>query len=286
MNTNPLNSVIFINLPDDYQLPKEALTIDTTIPLPVQTNQADAQNFNPKELTWEMILAGILTILAYETDNPHTDYYRSLVKTTKPNIREELTEAAILKAKNEDWDIAEEIFAALRGLDPEDTITILNSALFFDQKAESYRRSGLNEDADAYDSLAFDYYKKALVAEPPLPDAFFNAAFFHLKQRNYAKGRDCFETYLKLTEVEDESELSENDKYKRERAEEIVNDIENRNLEDELFKSAYDFIKMEQEEKALIMIIGPAIAIVWDVGRTEKRPFCKQLNAAEKMLTH
>ena len=251
MNTNPLDSIVFITLPDDYQLPQDALKIDTTIPLPVQTNTSNAESFNPAELTWEMILAGILTILAYESDNPHIQYYRSLVNTTKPNIKSELTEAAILKAKNEDWDIAEEIFAALRGLDPEDAMTTLNSALFFDQKAESYRRSGLNEDADAYDALAFDYYKKALVAEPPLPDAFFNAAFFYLKQRNYTKGRDCLETYLTLTKSEDEKNLNENDKYKRERAKEIIDDIANRNLEDELFKSAYDFIQMEQEEKAL-----------------------------------
>ena len=251
MSANPLDSVIFITLPDDYELPKEALKIDTTIPLPVQTPDGNAKNFNPKELTWEMILAGILTILAYEQDNPNIQYYRSLVKTTKPNIKSELTEAAILKAKNEDWDIAEEIFAALRGLEPEDSVTILNSALFFDQKAESYRNSGLNEDADAYDELAFDYYKKALVTEPPLPDAFFNVSFFYLKQKNYKKARECFETYLELTKVDDETKLSENESYKRERAKEIVDDISNRNLEDELFKSAYDFIKMEQEEKAL-----------------------------------
>ena len=29
MSANPLDSVIFITLPDDYELPKEALKIDT-----------------------------------------------------------------------------------------------------------------------------------------------------------------------------------------------------------------------------------------------------------------
>ncbi len=251
MTTNPLNSVVFITLPDDYELPKEAYKIDTTIPLPVQLPTEDTKNFDIKDLKWEMILAGILTVLAYETDNKNAQYYRSIILASKPNIKLELTEAAILKTKNEDWDIAEEIFTALHGLDPEDMAIVLNSALFYDQKAESFRRAGLNEDADAYDDLAFDYYKKAMVAEPPLPDAFFNAGFFYMKQRNYSKGKDCFETYLTLTKETDETKISENDKYKRERAKEIVNDIAARNLEDELFKSAYDFIKMEQEDKAL-----------------------------------
>ncbi|MDD7417203.1 MAG: tetratricopeptide repeat protein [Treponemataceae bacterium] len=251
MNSDPLNSIIYVTLPDDYVLPKEAYKIDTTIPLPIQMPTPDIKEFDIKELKWEMVLAGILTVLAYEVDNPNVQYYRSIILASKPNIKAELTEAAILKTRNEDWDIAEEIFTALHGLDPEDMTVILNSALFFDQKAESYRRSGLNEDADAYDDIAFDYYKKAMVAEPAIPDAFFNAAFFYLKQRNYAKGKECFETYLTLTKEMDDNKLSENDKYKRDRAKEIINDICSRNLEDELFKSAYDFIKMEQEEKAL-----------------------------------
>ncbi|MCR5698058.1 MAG: tetratricopeptide repeat protein [Treponemataceae bacterium] len=251
MNSDPLNSIIYVTLPDDYVLPKDAYKIDTTIPLPIQMPSPDIKEFDIKDLKWEMVLAGILTVLAYEVDNPNVQYYRSIILASKPNIKAELTEAAILKTRNEDWDIAEEIFTALHGLDPEDMTVILNSALFFDQKAESYRRSGLNEDADAYDDIAFDYYKKAMVAEPAIPDAFFNAAFFYLKQRNYAKGKDCFETYLTLTKETEDNKLSDNDKYKRDRAKEIINDICSRNLEDELFKSAYDFIKMEQEEKAL-----------------------------------
>ena len=251
MNSDPLNSIIYVTLPDDYVLPKEAYKIDTTIPLPIQMPTPDIKELDIKELKWEMVIARIRTGLAYEVDNPNVQYYRSIILASKPNIKAELTEAAILKTRNEDWDIAEEIFTALHGLDPEDMTVILNSALFFDQKAESYRRSGLNEDADAYDDIAFEYYKKAMVAEPAIPDAFFNAAFFYLKQRNYAKGKECFETYLTLTKEMDDNKLSENDKYKRDRAKEIINDICSRNLEDELFKSAYDFIKMEQEEKAL-----------------------------------
>ncbi len=251
---NPLDSVVFINLPEGFSLSKDAMHIDTTIPLPVQLPIKDGvvqRDFSPAELSQEMILAGILTVLAYDKENAHIQYYRSVLNSARPNLKKELTEAAILKTKNEDFDIAEEIFEALRGLDPEDMAIVLNTALFFDQRAESYRRSGLLEDAEAYDDDAHRYYRMAMEAEPAIPDAFFNAAFFYLKQRNYARGKECLETFLALTSGMSEDELGENGQYKKKRAGEIVEDISRRNLDDELFKSAYDFISMGEEQKGL-----------------------------------
>ena len=76
--------------------------------------------------------------MAYDKSNPNLNYYRNIITNAKPNIKTELSEAAILKARNEDFEIAEEIFDALRGLDPEDMAIVLNTALFFDQRADSY----------------------------------------------------------------------------------------------------------------------------------------------------
>lgn len=247
-----LDSVYFINLPEDFKFSQNAMHIDTTIPLPVQKKDSDSsETFNMKELTEEQILAGILTIFAYDKHNKHIEYYRSIMKNARPNLKKELTEAAILKAKNEDFEIAEEIFSALRGFDPEDMAMVLNSALFFDQRADSYRKSGLFEDADAYDEDALNYYKEAMDAEPAMPDAFFNAGFFYLKQRNYHEAKSSFETYLALTcEVKDE-ELGENGVYKKNRAQQIIDDITNRNMEDDHFRAAYDFINRGEDEKGL-----------------------------------
>lgn len=249
---SPLDSVYFIDLPENFKLSKDSFHIDPTIPLPVQKKDNEsAGSFNMAELTEEQILAGILTILAYDKNNEYIQYYRSILKNARPNLKKELSEAAILKAKNEDFDIAEEIFSALRGFDPEDMAILLNTALFLDQRAESYRRSGLNEDADAYDEDALNLYKEAMEAEPPLPDAFFNAGFFYLKQRKYKEAKDAFETYLALTcEITDE-ELGENGVYKKNRAQEILNEIKNRNMEDDHFRAAYDLISRGEEEKGL-----------------------------------
>lgn len=247
-----LDSIYYISLPENFELSKNAMHIDKTIPLPVQKKDKDSpDNFNMEELTSEQILSGILTVLAYDKKNERLDYYRSIIKEARPNLKQELSAAAILKTKNEDYDIAEEIFMALRGFDPDDVAIILNTALFFDQRADSYRRSGLNEDADAYDSSAEEYYKMAMDHDPPPPDAFFNAGFFYLKQNDFFNARGCFDSYLALTcDVKDE-DLGENGVYKKERAQEIINEIKNGNMDDARFKNAYKLIQSGQEEKGL-----------------------------------
>lgn len=252
---SPLESVYFINLPEGFELSKESFPIDVTIPLPVQKKDSDAPGqFNPEELTQEQILAGILTVLAYDKHNEHLQYYRSIITKARPDIKKELSEAAILKVKNEDFEIAEEIFMALQGLDPEDKAITLNMALFFDQRADSYRQSGLTEDADAYDEEALNYYKDAMVAEPAIPDAFFNAGFYYLKQKDYNAAKDAFETYLALTCETKDEDLGDNGVYKKERAQEIIYNIKNQNMDDTRFKAAYDLISSGEEEKGLDQI--------------------------------
>ena len=248
--SNPLESVYFITLPDDFKLSESALKIDKTVPLPVQKKSGDSTPAI-KSLEPEQILAGILTVLAYDRHNAYLDYYRSIIKKARPDIQRELTEAAILKSKDEDWELAEELFMTLRGLDPENPVTALNIAIFLDQRAESYRKSNLNEDADAYDNDAFKYYKEAMNAEPPLPDAFFNCGFFHLKQYDFREAKSCFETYVALTCDATDDELGENGIYKKERAQELVDLINNENLEDKAFITAYKLISGGQEEKGL-----------------------------------
>lgn len=249
---SPLNTIYYITLPENFELSKNAMHIDKTIPLPVQQKTGDAPgSFYKDDITSEQILSGILTVLAYDRHNEHLDYYRSVLKEARPQIKKELSEAAILKARNEDFDIAEEIFLALQGFDPEDPAITLNMALFFDQRADSYRRASLNEDADAYDDSALSYYKEAMLKEPPLADAFFNAGFFYMKKHDFKNAKESFETYIALTcDIKDE-ELGENGIYKRERAQELLNTIKNQNMDDERFRAAYELISSGQEEKGL-----------------------------------
>ena len=147
--------------------------------------------------------------------------------------------------------MAEELFTALRGLDPADIGITLNYALYLDQRADSYRRSSLIDDADACDAEAEANYKIVMENDPAVPDGFFNAGFFYMKCHDFRKARDCFETYVALTcDVSDE-DLGQNGIYKKERAQEILDNIKNQNMDDERFKAAYEFINRGEEEKGL-----------------------------------
>lgn len=249
---SPLETIYFINLPENYKFSDAAMKIDTSVPLPVQKKtEGDPNDFDMNDIQPEQVLAGILTVLAYDKHNEHLEYYRSIIMQAKPNIKKELTEAAIIKTKNEDWDFAEELFLTLKGIDPEDKAITLNLALFLDQRAESYRRSGLHDDADAYDNDALEYYKDAMNAEPAIPDAFFNAGFFYLKQHDYHEAKGAFETYLALTCDAKDEDMDENARYRQERAQEIVNKISNENMDDAAFAQAYRLISTGKEEEGL-----------------------------------
>ena len=291
---SPLDTVYFITLGEDFKFSEQAMHIDPSIPLPVQKKDKDAPGtFNMAELTEEQILAGLLTVMAYDSDNKNILYYRSLLKKARPNLKAELTEAAILKTKNEDFELAEEIFASLRGFDPEDIATILNTALFLDQRGDFYRQSGLTDDADACDEEALFYYKQAMDAEPAVPDAFFNAGFFYLKKRNFVEAKSVCETYRALTCEESDEDMGENGVYKKNRAQEILNDIANRSLEDEHFSAAYRLIdsdKVEEglEEIRLFITKNPHVWNAWFMlgwGLRKAGRFEEALKAFEKALS-
>lgn len=251
-SSSSLDSIFYIKVPENFVASDDVFKIDTSIELPVQKKMDDLMGeFDASEISTEQILAGILTVLAYDRNNAHLDYYRSILLKVKPNIKKELCEAAILKTKNEDFDLAEEIFLALLGLDPEDSALMLNMALFLDQRADSYRNNGLLEDADAYDNDANYYYEQALNADPVIPDSYFNVGFFYMKQHKYIEARDAFESYIALTCDVPDDELGDDGIYKKERAQGIVNKIKASNMDDEAFRAAYDYISRGEEEKGL-----------------------------------
>ncbi|MDR3284941.1 MAG: tetratricopeptide repeat protein [Treponema sp.] len=258
--SNPLDSLVFISLPESFSwgcipgpTPEQShFYLDPSIPLPVQKQPAD--DFALNGLTQEMIFAGILTVLAYDQANSHIDYYRNLLLAARPGIKQELGEAAILKARNENFEIAEELFASLRGLDPADMTAALNTAVMLDQRADYYRKSGLAREADDSDAEALGYYREAMDAEPSLPDAFFNAGFFYLKTQDFTQAQDCFETYLALESGTLDDGQDENKAYKIERAAEMVNTINAQNLTDKQFKGAYDLISKGEEEQGIKLV--------------------------------
>ena len=112
------DSIIFIKLRDDMKRDINGFTVDPAVPLPVE-KRTGQDNYDPNDLSWEMIIAAMLKIMAYDRDFEHIDYYRQFIKAVKPDLFKEMTQVGIFKAGNKDFAIAEEIFMALEGLNPD-----------------------------------------------------------------------------------------------------------------------------------------------------------------------
>ena len=110
--------ILYFSIPEDFNRQFENFIVDPNIPIPVEIPGND-EVFNPEKLSWEMIIAGMLRVISEDEKEPEwIDYYRNFVFAVKPNILTEFSEIAILKAKNDGFDLAMEIYNILLGLFP------------------------------------------------------------------------------------------------------------------------------------------------------------------------
>jgi tetratricopeptide (TPR) repeat protein len=219
----------------------DGFIVDPSIPIPVELPPGEA-SLDFDQLSWEMILAGMLRVIAEgEAESGDLDYYRRFVLTVRPNIVAEFTEAAILHARNRNFGPAREILTVLLGLAPDAPDLLLNLALVLEDRASALERAGREADAEAENEKARAIYRKILALDPPFPNGLFNAGFFYLKRHSFDRARACFSAYLPLSD----------DRAKKEKARAIIREISSRSLDDEIFREAYDFIRMGEELKGL-----------------------------------
>lgn len=235
-----LARLVYIELPPALAREIGSFRPDPAVPIPVEPG-VDPERFDPRTLSWEAIVAGMLRLLAWAPDHEHAAYYRAFVKAVKPKILAELSEAGIAKARNKDWEVAEEIFRALRGLYPEAPEPLIDLAVMYEDRAEALSQAGREDAAEEFDGKAFESYKLLLAMEPPFPEAYFNAGFFFLRKRNYDRARSLFETYAKIGDNEE----------RKAKAQEIVKMLGAQGYLDELFKEAYDAIRLGRDVEGL-----------------------------------
>ncbi|UTC62642.1 tetratricopeptide repeat protein [Treponema sp. OMZ 787] len=242
---NPIDSLLYVKLSAE-QSGKIFEGLDSSIPLPIQLSEPnEKQNFKAENIKPEMILAGMLTVFAYDRENTNIQYYRKIFNILRPDIRKEMTQAAIIKTRNSDFDMAEEILLSLEGLNPDDGITKLNLALLMEERAQYCEMRNLFEEGLSFNKKAEDLYSELISFEPPIPAVFFNAAYFFIKIKNYVKAKSLLETYSAI-----ESDTSETAEFRKNKAAEMLKTISEQALDDELFQKAHKYIDLGEEEKA------------------------------------
>jgi len=235
-----LRRLVFIELPAGLAGSIGSFSPDPEIPLPVETGGA-GERFDPRELSAEALVAGMLRLIAWRPSHEHAAYYRDFVRAVKPDIMTELSQVGIAKAQSREWEIAEEVVRALAGLYPEAPEPLLDLAIISEDRSEAYAQSGREALAEEMDERAFDAYKRLLALEPPFPPAFFNAAFFFLRRRNFERAASLLTTYLEIGDDED----------RKRRSREVLRGLEEQGYLENLFKEAFDFIRLGEEEKGL-----------------------------------
>ena len=235
--------ILFLSVPETLREQiSESFTINPDIPIPVEIPEGEEQ-FNLEDLSWEMIISGMLSVIAQGAELPEwISYYRHFVLAVRPSILWEFTEAAILKARNGDFDMAMEILDALTGLFPASPQILLNRALVLEERASAFeRQESASAGAETAIRAAEAAYEEVLRLVPPFPPAFFNAGFFYLQQKNYSRAKECFAVYTGSGDDDD----------KKEQANAIIKNIDDNGLEDECFNEAYALIRQGEEEAAL-----------------------------------
>lgn len=237
---SPLDSVVFVSIPEEFTRHLESLPGALPGMLPVDTG-GNPSRWNPEELSWEMIVSGMLKILAHQPEHDDVDYYRGFINHVRPELVRELSETGIIAARNENFEVAEELFLALTNLAPERIEGPVNLAIAHEQRADALERRNEDERAQLYLDRAYQAYRQLLEREDLPADVHLNAGMFFARIRNYEGAHRELLTFIE--ESDDEDKLPH--------ARRVVKEIESQNLLDRLFKEAYDFIRMGDEETGI-----------------------------------
>ena len=242
---HPLARIAYISLPGDFDYEFAAFKMDPAVALPIEL-EPDVTTVSPEDLTWDATIAAMLKVLAYDPHHRDARYFRRFILAAKPTIAAELTEAGIIKAHNGDFALAEELFLALTGLNPEDTSAGLNLAFAYEQHAEASERTAgeTEETAAAADGLrksAERAYFRVLDLDPLHADAHLNLAHFYLVQRRYADARPHLEVYVRHGK----------DAERRAEAQRTLRQMTSDGLAEESFRVAYDLIRGGSEAAGL-----------------------------------
>jgi tetratricopeptide (TPR) repeat protein len=239
MPRNPLASVFFISIPENFRHAVGDFTIDTTVLLPVELKPGETE-LDMASISWEMIISGMLRVLTHQPDHEHNDYYRRFVHSVRPDIESELISAGIEKAKLNDFDMADDLFSTAAAVEPDSVAAHFNRALVYQTRTQSYRQLGNEELSGEYGRKAGEAYRIALEKAPDSPQVLGAAAEFFLGAGDRTTALELFE---QLAELE-----------KSEQTLGIITELKNRKRLDKRFQEAYGAITEGREEEAIELI--------------------------------
>lgn len=238
--TEKLEGIVFINLPKSLEKAVDGFPLDSSIPLPIQLPEGKT-DIEQSYITIERIVAGMIKIIAWQSDNKHFEYYRNFVLAAQSDAVNQLNLAAIAKQKAEDFTFSEELFIAVNNLAPQPA-SFINLATHYSTRAVKAQERDDETEYDLYQQKALNTLNDGLKVFENNPDLLCEVGFFHVYQNNIEAAREKFEAYMKKTDKNDE---------RKEQVTKILKDIDEKIHDETQLLEAYDQINLYNEEKAI-----------------------------------
>ncbi|MDR0706432.1 MAG: tetratricopeptide repeat protein [Treponema sp.] len=157
--------------------------IDPAIPVPVELPAGEEL---PADISEEMALAGMLRLLAAEPEHQNAAYYRYCILAARPNILDELTYAAMMKAENGDFSLAIETLDALKGLFPYSSELLAYKNAVLKKKEAAARQRNAPEAAVI----------PAVIPATLDADALFTQAYHNINDGDIDEGLSAIHAFL------------------------------------------------------------------------------------------
>ena len=149
--------------------------IDPSIEIPVQL-PAGKDSLESTEISIELLVAGMLKIIAFDPEHKNFPYYRDFVLAVQADAPEELNLAAISQEQKENYDFAEELFLTVNHLAPQ-SATFINLATFYSKRASLDTSKGTSY--DFYQQKAMETLKEGVTLFEDDAPLLNELGFFH-----------------------------------------------------------------------------------------------------------
>ena len=265
---NRMKDIRFISLPEDRSL--GAVTIRKDIPLPIQFPEGSVTD----DIDVNSIVAGLIKVVAWDTDNKNYEYYRNLLLDLQPDVVKELNLAAIAQSKKEDYEFAEELMLAVNHLSdaPESYINLaaiaqskkedyefaeelmlavnhlsdapesyINLAVLYAQMTVKLHKDKNDTLADMYDDKIIAILNECRDRHPDYAPTYSEISAFHMRHGDVESARDYLARYVEL----------EKDAKKKAEAQKTLDSINGMLSSKDRIMYAYDKMMMGCPDEAL-----------------------------------
>ncbi len=242
MNNSNLDKICYINFPPSFSTQLGSVKVDSNKKLPFLIPDGK-EKLEKEDYSVESLMAGLITVIAYDTKNENTDYYKSLCLELDKDIVKKLNAAAIAKEQRNEYDFAEGLFLSVYHLLPQ-SASCINLATLYSYMAVDAKKK--DEDDKKWIKKARETLLDGLERFGENEDILAELSSFEAFMANLDEAKEYLDRYLSVAK---EGE-------KKEEMKKLYKEVSFKLDNEESIEEAYDFISMGEPDKALKKIDG------------------------------